>query len=43
MSGDGVNDVPALKVADVSISIKDASSAAKNTANIILMSMKAEE
>lgn len=37
MSGDGVNDVPALKVADVSISIKDASSAAKNTANIILM------
>lgn len=37
MSGDGVNDVPALKVADVSISIKDASSAAKNTSNIILM------
>lgn len=37
MSGDGVNDVPALKVADVSISVKDASSAAKNTANIILM------
>ena len=37
MSGDGVNDVPALKVADVSISIKNASSAAKNTANIILM------
>ena len=37
MSGDGVNDVPALKVADVSISIKDASSAAKNTVNIILM------
>lgn len=37
MSGDGVNDIPSLKVADVSVSIKDASDAAKNNANIVLL------
>ncbi len=37
MTGDGVNDVPALKVADVSVSIGAANDAAKNNANIILL------
>ena len=37
MIGDGVNDVPSLKQADVSISIEDASQAAKNIANIVLL------
>ncbi len=38
MVGDGVNDVLALKKADVSISLEEASSAAKNIANIVLLS-----
>ncbi len=38
MIGDGVNDVLALKKADVSISLNDASSAAKNSSNIVLLS-----
>ena len=38
MVGDGVNDVLALKKADVSISLKEASSSAKNIANIVLLS-----
>jgi cation-transporting P-type ATPase E len=37
MTGDGVNDVPALKVADVSVSIGEANDAAKNNASIILL------
>ncbi len=38
MVGDGVNDVLALKKADVSISLQEASSSAKNIANIVLLS-----
>lgn len=38
MIGDGVNDVLALKKADVSISLNDASNAAKNSSNIVLLS-----
>lgn len=37
MNGDGVNDVPSMKVADVSVSIGAANDAAKNNANIILL------
>ena len=37
MSGDGVNDVAAMKVADVSVTVGEGSDAAKNTANIVLL------
>lgn len=37
MNGDGVNDVPSMKIADVSVSIGEANDAAKNNANIILL------
>ena len=37
MTGDGINDVLALKIADCSIAMASGSDAAKNTANIVLL------
>ena len=37
MSGDGVNDVAAMKIADVSVTVGEGSDAAKNIANIVLL------
>ena len=43
MTGDGINDAPALKQSDIGISILDASDIAKEAADLILMNSDADQ